>query len=597
MSVKLFRKARYIFRKNLAPIFIILFISSGLLLVVKARLDNQRKPIEQFFGNYSDIIIPAKSFQKKIKYSDILMFKKVCINRNNYQNEFLRLININPEEKRHKSMKAHIVFGSNTDIGREIVLKLKKDRIHVIPIPEVESISLSDDFYNYIFDLINISHVIIATKPFNPPHSRIKDYSNSIWTYYQTILQYFTPKFAKIAIVMSPPYDFSNIDSIKWFGASLFLIPSFKTTKFDYNGILSQIDYYCGNNLTLNIFDAGSLTTSTHPSFYANHIIDKFHHFNKVFINLKDNHSIKLSEQKSCSNLQMYEEKVPMPALFQNENVMSDNYKEPKQFINNDKNVSLTIIITAISERIPIINQFIKNFEECVFTETTELLIVIDISFDQSLLVNKRDNIHLIVSEIGLKNYFSDFSPGISAAKGKFILFTDPDIIIPNLLFNSASRGGFNEGSVYRAMIMKTNISIDNDRLASLLIHNPILSHPNISLIQECLGEKYGCYFHVDKNRVSSMASCGISSFLLVSKSLIESFEGLPRIHRSKASEKVLHSMFMRLIPGFLEQYLYYPVFRYQHNYPNLNITDSIDYSTISRQLLCNGHAPTLKYQ
>ncbi|EAY07535.1 hypothetical protein TVAG_125080 [Trichomonas vaginalis G3] len=196
-----------------------------------------------------------------------------------------------------------------------------------------------------------------------------------------------------------------------------------------------------------------------------------------------------------------------------------------------------------------------------------------------------------------LNNFKEDFDSnqaktiGIMKSSGKFVLVTNPDIILPINFLDYTTDDNFVDGVVYLA----NRIDLINTYAQKLqlddvfdLVNSPWKLDQSENAAPFCISETFGTYVMRSINDFRQNIVCNSRDFILASKSMWNAVKGFPKKEKNKDTNARILSNFMRLANGFTLKFMNDPVIELNIDEPK-PIENMPDFSPQTRKLICKG--------
>ena len=648
-------KIKILFKKApILNIFLIIFIfvlSSSIIISLFPDLSPfENRYLDINFNNIlNDLIIPFEnsSIQETLtfRYPELLNLKSLCFKRNKYNIELLRFLGLNPYFP-SKKQPYTLVVGSNTALGSAIIKKLQNKKIPIIIFDTVSDFDISILISKLHKNFLIISQAIVCFQPSPFRKTKIDStiyYETFVTTSYKRLCECFTSLNIPYVIAMQPPYLFNFISVNEWFESNTVLVPYFVDNRnsFDLENPFIRAAQECNlKGKTEILLHSGYNIHSISAEDAADHVLT-FVPFKKleksiisgydsisiedgidVFQQIFPNCEITTTIGYNHNNIQL--RGIQSQILGKKLNVSDliiKNFSNYKNF--KSKDPYLSIIITGRHDKefggfLSLLQRFIDVIGrslDIVSLADIELIIVeysplndfkplikllsIPISLKGKIkIITVPQSIHLERTKLfnSTRTFFHYFAKniGIRRASGKFILVTNPDELIPTHFFEYVAAQQFKEGILYRA----NRFDVKNTYASRLslnsiidLVDQPFLYSENLDIAAHCYEEISGSFLMQTPRDFSSDIICSSQDFLLTSKNMWFSIGGFTEFPDNCGDEVVL-TKFMRIIPGFLQHYLFEPILHLdQHNPHQSQDLKNFDKMFVKKQMICNGRS------
>jgi hypothetical protein len=149
---------------------------------------------------------------------------------------------------------------------------------------------------------------------------------------------------------------------------------------------------------------------------------------------------------------------------------------------------------------------------------------------------------------------------GIRRARGRFVLVTDPYVILPVQFFEFVADRQFNDAIIYRALRADEREAHTIGAIEDAIEDFWSLDN-TLNLTRHCKAPNERATFVRSLNdlRVSE-CPCGIHDFLLLSRQLMVALGGFNEYPATEWLDWLVASKFWKLVPGFVVQFLVSPV-------------------------------------
>ena len=598
-----FRKERT--RKQLfsSAIFVFFFLMLGTLFISKTSTDFIQYEMNNDDRNrWPEIVIPNynDSLEKtQFRYSQILsQADKNCFPRWKYTSDFLRLFNIDPYSC-SQGTSFVIVYGANTELGISICKELQRRNVHVIKLNGVADSGLTSIIDVLNKGTINISKAIICFQlPVTRASSSSSVNSDTKRSFYaaKVFSEYFTRVRIPYIIAMQPPYYMDFIQLAEWFEKPLVLVPflsHFEGT-YDVENPLVRAAQECQatGKATIDRFK-GYPVSNFNERALASFIIDhdtgdrksverivsrdastveevikaaypkcKVRFLSERGIDTKQFSGIKTVEIKSKSN--------PVDSSVQSAKL----YKYP---IRTDP--YLSIVVACKEKEIEKLNKFLNVMDRSSkYVPLAEYeIIVVDYANSRKLKesINVGDNLKnkVRVVEVDEKfddrykkmiktnNYLINFARniGIRRARGKFVLVTNVDELIPAAFLENVVGHFFVDGIVYKANRMDFRSSYAS-QLSFDSMFNQLNQqweyYDNLDIAPHCFNPYEGSFIITKESDIKKYTLCSTSDFIIASRNMFDAIGGLPETGKYDDLDGDTLASFMKIAPGVVLYYL-----------------------------------------
>jgi hypothetical protein len=149
---------------------------------------------------------------------------------------------------------------------------------------------------------------------------------------------------------------------------------------------------------------------------------------------------------------------------------------------------------------------------------------------------------------------------GIRRARGRFVLVTNPYIILPVQFFEFVAERDFNDAIIYRALRADEREAHTIGAIEDA-IDDFWSSDTTLNLARHCKGpSKRATFVRSVEDMRASECPCGIGDFLMLSRQLMVALGGFNEYPATEWLDWLIASKFWRLVPGFVVQFLVSPV-------------------------------------
>jgi hypothetical protein len=176
---------------------------------------------------------------------------------------------------------------------------------------------------------------------------------------------------------------------------------------------------------------------------------------------------------------------------------------------------------------------------------------------------------------------------GIRRARGRFVLSTSLDALLPSTFFALVAERDFNEGIVYRSARWET-------RAGTLVLTTPTelwqgIGEPwridDFNLKERCPGG--GGRFAISVDGLEDV--CGAADFVLVSRGLWEAVGGFNEVVDDSNGDAILLAKFFKLVPGFAQSFIDPIVVHMRHEKESVKRTRLEQMEAVIKEYACRG--------
>jgi len=652
MSKKpIYQKLWFLFRKRpILYVFIIVMISmlfSSLVLSFFPDLhpfENRYLPNDKK-NHMLDMVIPDNENEfanSRFRYTEVISNNFSCIKRSKYDYEFLRLFGLNPYYPSKKETYT-LVIGSQTSVGGAIVRKLKEEKKPYFIINTISDFDIGIIIPKIHPRHIRISKAIICIQP-SPFRQTNKEghlfYESFVMSSYKKLCECFTTLGIPYVLTMSPPYVLGFIPINEWFESSTVLIPYVVDSKnqLDVENPLVRMVRECKQFGKTNILHhSGYSIQSVTPEEIVDYTLSMIKRGSKSKTIITGYSSMTLDE-----SVEIVASLYPKCQITQENGVNLDNLKARginTIIIGKKRNISmlikkefsdyyveplkspyLSIVVAGRNDKFyggfahilqKYINQIGRSLSIVPLADIE--IIVVDynpftskplhkaVSIPKELenrvrFIQVPPSIHndRIMKTRNTTDFLSNLAKniGIRRANGEHILVTNPNLLIPTHFFEYIASRQLIDGVLYRANrfdVQDEYAAKLNEKSINLIVDNPYTHPNNPDIAAHCYEEIVGTFLMQNQRDFSSDIQCSCNEFLLASKNMWDSIGGLYEFNGKYSSELIL-TKFMRLVPGFIQHFLFEPVIHLDQNSSLIIQEDNvIDAHQAKKQMICFG--------
>lgn len=635
-------------RASLASLIIFLFGSALFALLTRQTYSD----IDSSLNNHwFELVIPSNNPSEKngvFNYNKIATNGEECIDRKPYNFEFMRVLGHLPSSTNKE--KRILIVGSHTALGASLIRKYEKKNVPYTAIRGIDDVDFSSDSIEKLFQNLTISGAIVVYQPPLRVHTTEDSYAYDK----EVIIKYFkgmTHFFAKNEIpfvvalhrVVVPevisltlknggcyidvpwiadleaPYDLDNpltravrecrlvrrstiritheekIHSITADMAGKFIRRQLKDKK------MGRFAMYGATNISvkkaLRRFTNCDINLTKSP----NHYEDLPPSNTNALVGDPDANVTKMIDEM-YSKYQFPSE--PRPHLSIVITGRADNFST--DFTARTQNFLDTVARSA--EKVPL-----AHFE-IVFVDyaqvdgkpmSSELKIplylerkirFITINLGVHMAIQERINSSMSFHEYIAKNI------GIRRSHGRFVLVTNPDILLPTEFFESVAMHQFNKGVIYRAdrwdllQGWNTNHTLE-DVLKAMDMPWTL---DEIPIKKRCHTKEFNRFLAIDSPEMFKKheSFCFPGDFVMMYRKLWEAIGGFTEYPANPSIDYIFVSKMMRMVPGYVRCTLRNPILHQHHIRRSIYRPSLPNHTAVMDEYACTGRGRLLgKYE
>ena len=601
-------------------------------------------------NRWSDLFVQYR----KEKLNEFTPFRTLpgtkCIDREKYAFELVRYLNLDPYFD--DLSKPHILLvGDNTDLGSAILNNLQKnidsytkklddDIYHVAHCGCQHNIDFSSGDAPILLDYFNISRAIITCPEVLPKYSTTdgakfsKKFHSS---YLKGLFRILKSKSIPFVYAAPDPIDEQYDVIVSNYGGKLVTYPMLMS----HHSLISKSIRECQRTgkSRIEIYDTelvSDLSANVVAEYLINSQIENLPprvnlrgstllSIRDVFEKIKETQQCKIDIVSSPHSMKSSTQEFSQVKLKGSPSLINEAIKKKKIYDSQD-DVYLTITVVgrhdnfsngfedrtqnflnAIGkglERHPLANielvfvDYSTPSDKAPLSDIFEIpktlkgkIRFITVPESRHKKLQKKFNSTLPFFEYIAKNI------GIRRSKGKFILSTNPDNILPSTFFQLVEQEDFHEGVFYRSIRWDTrdntfqNITVDD--------------------LYQAIGEpwrlkefdvKQRCHEGNNRFLVATTAEkfldqaypCGGGDFIMLSQKLWESTHAFDEVPANPNVDAVFMSKMMKMIPGHIRFFIHPLNIHQKHEKVNVKRASVHNHDKVMAEYSCNGESKTL---
>lgn len=531
----------------------------------------------------------------------------MCIRRDYYYLEFLRLFGLNPL---HLDYTLHytLVIGSNSIVGRAVVNQLKEQNKPYLVINGTSTFDFKDQIMKKVLEIIKIKQIIIcdSTNTYRHTQKNVSSYmirDNNLLI--DGLIQLTRDWDVNVSFVKLPhAQDMEDLIIDKSY-FKVIPIPYFIDESFpgDPRNILINAvsECYLRNKTTIDTDIDYKISTLTSKQI-GKYILENL----KEGVNspLPDHDMITVSElinylnQTCCvtlnhDSIQNFQKKaVELPKSF-------DRYLKYVPQISNKPYVSIVVVgrhdgfskgfekraqtfldaIGDVTDEVPLASYEIVFVDYATPEENEPLSKVFKIPENikrkiRFISVPQQCHYDLTV-KLNTKMSFFEYiakNIGIRRSLGEFILTTNPDNILSFDFFETISREDLNSGIVYRAIrwSMTETCKREKDEILNITKQPGLLKFID-DIKARCPTNMQKTVWFTSTETIKREANpCGAGDFLMLSKDMWHAVNGFDEFPGNMNVDALFLGRLMKFVPGYVRYILRSPIVHQYH--PRQNI-------------------------
>lgn len=641
------RNIAIFYRKNKLPLLAVATFAISTLVLLKFLHIREISQPPPFYGDINDIVIPPRynsNQSASFKYPEILT-KAECINRQDYNKEFLRFVHIPPEHPKHQVLKYTLVAGSKSPVGAALVRYLKRNHIPVVEVEGPYDLGFASTVDTGAYNNLTLSNVFIVAQPPFPALNHTASnvyYQGSYVTFFQRVLQLSSIKRVPAVIVMQPPFLLQHIETIQWYSANLILLP--------YLADMSQIDDL--DNPFVKIYQdcvytkKSTVRVNDYPVIVASpdDVIPEILRVAKrpggtELVTIKGHKDLKLKDAIS-----LFTDLLPGECKVTTTKSVMELYPSVLETVRTTIGSSKADFLKMMKAQLAKIPEgstmysTVKPYVSIVLAGSADqyngtyihrLQTYIDSTANSISYSAPQASIEIVVVEIPKKGEKCKFNDnikvpevlrkhvriiegpedvydgvtfpeflakniGIRRAFGDFVLISDVNAIIPIVFYDIVARRHLNKGIVYRANTLEENGTVSYDEYAKTAEKSFVYAHNNEGYYEKCTHFS-GFVILRGKSEYDIEAGCDSMSFTMASKELWYAISGLNEYPYNDNLDMISFMKFFKIVPGIPIHFFPFPLFKYP--VPELVNKPFIDINPdeIQKQYQCSGDTTAAK--